>query len=102
MTIKVDPGEDDPAPGTQAGKGGSASDDDNYDDDSFSGLSGITEDDDEVPFGPSRNPTGDGGPSKSLEILRRMSYHGGHAPPGLFSFCFCALLLMVLLLKLCA
>lgn len=85
MTIKVDPGEDDPTPGTRHGKGSSASDDDHMDDDSFSGVSGISEDDDEVPFGPSRNTAGEGGPSKSLEILRRISYHGGHATQGLMS-----------------
>lgn len=84
VTIKVDPGEDDYTPRTHPGKGGSAAGDDDIDDDSFSGMSGISEDDDEVPFGPSRNAAGEGAPSKSLEILRRMSYHGGHAPPGLF------------------
>lgn len=79
MTIKVDTGEDDH---TQLGKTGNADDvgDDN-DDDSFSGMSGISEDD-EVPFGPSRIAPGEAKPSKSLEILRKISYHGGVAAPG--------------------
>lgn len=74
MTIKVDPGQDND---TSPGKTGKDGNDDDDDDDSFSGVSGMSEDDDEVPFGPSRNAAGEGQPSKSLEILRKISYHGG-------------------------
>lgn len=85
MTIKVDPGHDDTMPPGETGNNnGAAVDDDDSDDDSFSGMSGLSEGDDEVPFGPSRNGGGgEGGlPSKGLELLRRISYHGGAAPPG--------------------
>lgn len=78
MTIKVDPGPDDD---TSPGKTGDDGNDDD-DDDSFSGVSGMSEDDDEVPFGPSRTAAGEGQPSKSLEILRNISYHGGAALTG--------------------
>ena len=82
MTIKVDPGQDDTMP--PGGTGNKDDDNDNDDDESFSGMSGLSEDDDEVPFGPSRNGGGgEGGlPSKGLELLRRISYHGGAAPPS--------------------
>ena len=78
MTIKVDPGQDDMPPGKT---GNNDEDDDDNDDDSFSGVSGLSEDD-EVPFGPSRLAAGEGQPSKSLEILRKISYHGGAALTG--------------------
>ena len=84
MTIKVDPGQDeDTSPGKTSNNGDADDDDDDDDDDdSFSGVSGMSEDDDEVPFGPSRNAPGEGQPSKSLELLRRISYQGGAAPAG--------------------
>ena len=84
MTIKVDPGQDDDTSPGKTGKGGNGDggDDDDDDDDSFSGVSGMSEDDDEVPFGPSRNAAGESQPSKSLEILRKISYHGGAALTG--------------------
>ena len=74
VTVKVDPGdEEDYTPRTQSEKNGDADDDD----DSISDVSGIDDDDDEVPFGPSRTVGGEPGQSKSLELLRRGSYHGG-------------------------
>ena len=79
MTIKVDAGQDETPPGKT---GNNDEGDVDNDDDSFSGMSGLSEDDDEVPFGPSRNAAGEGQPSKSLEILRKISFHGGTALTG--------------------
>lgn len=81
VTVKVDPGDDDYTPRPKSGNGGNNNDDDDDDNDSFSDVSGISDNDDEVPFGPSRDVGADI-PSKSLEILRRVSYHGGDAQAG--------------------
>lgn len=82
VTVRVDPGEED-TPRSRSGPGDNDlhSDDDDYSEDNISGVSGSYEDNDEVPFGPSRVAAGDGkGQSKSLEILRRagsLSHHPG-------------------------
>ena len=80
VTVKVDPGKDDYTPRSQSGKAGN-DDDEEDDDDSFSDVSGIDDEDDEVPFGPARTVAGEPGQSKSLEILRQGSYHGGDVIP---------------------
>ena len=89
VTVKVDAGDDDYTPRSHAEREGSDNSDDDDDTDTLSGMSGISEDDDEVPFGPSRNVAGEQGQSKSLDILRRASYHGGdiQTGPHLFASC---------------
>ncbi len=86
VTVRVDPGEEEgddkeeeETPRSRSGPAGRDLDDDGYDDDNISGVSGSYEDNDEVPFGPSRAVPGEGkGQSKSLEILRRATSHASY------------------------
>ena len=73
VTVRVDPGEEEDTPRSRSGPDDNdLHSDDDYSDDNISGVSGNYEDNDEVPFGPSRVADGDGkGQSKSLEVLRR-------------------------------
>lgn len=58
--------------------------DEDDDDGNISGVSGTYDDNDEVPFGPSRAVAGGEakGPSKSLEILRRIGSHANQHDGG--------------------
>ena len=81
VTVRVDPGEEEEeeTPRRRSGPADRDLDDDDYDDDNISGVSGSYEDNDEVPFGPSRAVPGEGkGQSKSLEIFRRAASHASY------------------------
>jgi len=81
VTVRVDPGEEEEeeTPFSRSGPADRDLDDDDYDDDNISGVSGSYEDNDEVPFGPSRAVPGEGkGQSKSLEIFRRAASHASY------------------------
>ena len=80
VTVRVDPGEEEEeTPRSRSGPADRDLDDDDYDDDNISGVSGSYEDNDEVPFGPSRAVPGEGkGQSKSLEIFRRAASHASY------------------------
>ena len=83
--MRVDPGEEDDdeeeeeTPRHRSGLADRDLDNDDYNDDNISGVSGSYEDNDEVPFGPSRVVSGEGkGQSKSLEIFRRTTSHASY------------------------
>ena len=84
VTVRVDPGEEEEdeeeeTPRSRSKPADRDLDDDDYDDDNISGVSGSYEDNDEVPFGPSRAVPGEGkGQSKSLEIFRRVASHASY------------------------
>ncbi len=82
MTVKVDPGDEQDTQGSWSIPDINAledDDDDESDDDNMSGVSGGYDDNDEVPFGPSRAVAGQGkGQSKSLEMLRKVGSHVSH------------------------
>ena len=89
VTVRVDPNDEDETP--QAKLDDAASDDSTHgddsddDDDAISGVSGASysEEDDDVPFGPQRvSKDGKVPQTRSLDILRRTSYHGGDIEQG--------------------
>ena len=97
VTVRVDPGEEEEdkeeeTPRSRSGLADRDLDNDDYDDDNISGVSGSYEDNDEVPFGPSRAVPGEGkGQSKSLEIFRRATSHASYPDvdieQGTLSYC---------------